>query len=74
MYRRVFKFHRWESVKLSIYGLSNLDLKHILLKLSTKFYLSMQLSNNLVVNNALSSLSTRMSLLSLVVCQDGGRT
>ena len=32
-----------------IYGLGNLDLKHILLKLSTKCYISMQLSNNLVI-------------------------
>ena len=49
VYRRISKFHRWESVKLFIYGLGNLDFKHILMKLLTKFYLSMQLSNNLVV-------------------------
>ena len=49
VYRHIFKFHRWESVKLFIYGLDNLDFKHILMKLSTKFYLSMQLSNNLMV-------------------------
>ena len=34
---------------LFIYGLGNLDFKHILIQLSTKFYISMQLSNNLVV-------------------------
>ena len=33
-----------------MFGLGNLDLKHILMKLSTKLYLSMQLSNYLVVN------------------------
>ena len=49
MYRHIFKFHRWESAKLFMYGLGNLDLKHILMKLSTKLYLSMQFSNNLVV-------------------------
>ena len=49
VYRRIFKFHSWDSVKLFIYSLGNLDLKHILMKLSTKFYLSMLLSNNLVV-------------------------
>ena len=49
MYRRIFKFHRFEFVKLFIYGLGNLDFKNILMKLSTKFYLYAQLSNNLVV-------------------------
>ena len=49
VHRRIFKFHRWESVKLFIYGLHNLDFKHILMKLSTTFYLSVQLSNNMVV-------------------------
>ena len=49
VYWRIFKFHRWESVKFFIYGLGNLDFKHILMKLLSKFYLSMQLSNNLVV-------------------------
>ena len=49
VYGRIFKFHRWESVKLFIYGLGNLDFKHILMKLLTTFYFSMQLSNNLVV-------------------------
>ena len=49
VYQRIFKFHRWESVKLFIYGLGNLDFKHILMKLSVKFYLSMQLSNNSVI-------------------------
>ena len=29
VYRRIFKFRPWESVKLFIYGLSNLDVKHI---------------------------------------------
>ena len=28
MYRRIFKFHRWESIKLFIYGLGNLDYTH----------------------------------------------
>ena len=32
-----------------MYGVGNLDLKHILMKLSTKLYLSIQLSNNSVV-------------------------
>ena len=49
VYRRICKYHRCQSVKLFIYGLGNLDFKHRLMKLSTKFYISMQLSNNLVV-------------------------
>ena len=53
IYRRNFKFHRWESVKLFMYGLGNLDFKHILLKRSTKLYISMQLTNNLVVKQCL---------------------
>ena len=49
VYRRIFKCHRWESVKLFKYGLGTLDFKHILMKLLTTFYLYTQLSNNLVV-------------------------
>ena len=31
MYRRIFGFNRWESVKLFIAGLGRLDLKHLIL-------------------------------------------
>ena len=37
VYRRIFKFHRWESVKLFIYGLGNLDRKHILMNYRLNF-------------------------------------
>ena len=62
------------SVKLFIYGLGNLGFKHILLKLSTKFCMSMQLSNNLVVKQCFKSFKYSDNLSSLVVCHDGVKT
>jgi hypothetical protein len=38
VYRLIFKFHRWESVKCFICGLGRLDLIHILQKINVKFY------------------------------------
>jgi hypothetical protein len=38
VYRKIFGFHKWESVRLFIYGLGRLDLHHILLMRRLKFY------------------------------------
>ena len=38
MYRLIFKFHRWKSVKCFIGGLGRLDLIYILQKINVKFY------------------------------------
>jgi hypothetical protein len=38
VYRLIFKFHRWESVKCFICGLGRLDLIHIMQKIKVKFY------------------------------------
>ena len=39
VYRKIFGFNLWESVKVFIAGLGKLDLKHILLKLTLNFYI-----------------------------------
>ena len=49
VYRRIFNFNHWESVKLFIPGLCRLDFRHLRLQLSTKLYISMQLFKNSVV-------------------------
>jgi hypothetical protein len=38
VYRRVFGFNTWESVKMFIWGLGRLDLCHLLLARRTNFY------------------------------------
>jgi hypothetical protein len=39
VYRKIFGFHKWESVKCFIWGLGRLDLHHIILQRKFKFYL-----------------------------------
>ena len=41
VYRRLFGFHRWESVRSCINGLSRLNFHHIRLVLMAKFYKSL---------------------------------
>ena len=38
VYRKIFGFHKWESVRTFIYGLGRLDLHHILLMRRLKFF------------------------------------
>ena len=49
VYRRIFHFNRWESLKCFIRGLGRLDFRHLRLQLSTKLYLSLKLYKNSVV-------------------------
>ena len=51
IYRRIFHFNRWESVKLFICGLGNLDFRHLRLMLTLKFYLSLQICDNVTIRN-----------------------
>ena len=51
MYRRIFKFSQWESMKCFINGLGRLDLKHILLMQRLKFYKHLYTSGNKLLNN-----------------------
>ena len=48
-FKRIFHFNRWESVKCFIQGLGRRDFRDLRLQLSTKLYLSMQLSKHDVV-------------------------
>ena len=51
VYRLVFKFHRWESVKCFIHGLGRLDYHHILKSIYVKFYHHLlRVSNNSLYN------------------------
>ena len=52
VYRRIFNFNRWESVKLFICGLGDLDFKHLYTLLTYKFYLNMEISSNSAVQNS----------------------
>ena len=49
VFRLIFHFNRWQSVKCFILGLGRLDFRHLRLQLSTKLYMSLQLCKNSVV-------------------------
>jgi len=49
IYRRIFKFNKWESVKLLIFGLGSLDYIHLRAMTCLKFVKSMSLLNNSVL-------------------------
>lgn len=51
VYRKLFGFNRWESVKSFICGLGRLDLHHIVRIHRTKFYLHVVRSCNLLLYN-----------------------
>lgn len=51
MYRKIFKFNQWESVKCFINGLGRLDLRHILLMRRLKLYKHLYTSANKLLNN-----------------------
>ena len=65
VYRRIFHFNRWESVKYFIRGLGRLDFRHLRLQLSTKLYLSVQLCKNSVVGEVF---KTFMFLKEFIQC------
>jgi hypothetical protein len=49
VYRKIFGFHRWESVKQFIVGISNLDFEFLTYFCTIKFIKGMLVSNNAVV-------------------------
>lgn len=46
MYRKIFNFNQWESVKCFINGLGRLDLHHIILLQRLKFFKKLSISSN----------------------------
>jgi len=51
--RKIFGYHRWESVKCVLYGLGRLNVKHLILLRKVKFYwrlYSMDTCNNMLHN------------------------
>ena len=53
VYRRIFGFNKWESVKLFIAGLGRLDFKSLRSYLCLKFYKAGSLSDNTVFRNVM---------------------
>jgi len=52
--RKIFGFHRWESVKTFICGLGRLDFKHIYALRCFKFWKSVYISSNVVLRTLIS--------------------
>jgi len=50
VYRRVFKFHKWESVKCFICGLGKLDFWHVHMKSVVRFYKKLSHYSNTVIH------------------------
>ena len=48
VYRRVFKFHKWEAVKGFICGLGKLDFWHVHMKSVVRFYKKLSRSNTVI--------------------------
>lgn len=70
VYRRIFGFHKWESVKLFICGLGRLDFKHIYVWSSIKFAKKLSMCNNYVLNKlyVLYSYSSQLNILLYDYC------
>ena len=51
MYRRIFGFHKWESVKSFIDGLGRLDLKHLVMTYKVRFYKKLAYGANSVMSD-----------------------
>jgi len=51
VYRKIFLYNRWESVKCCIKGLGRMDLVHILAFQTFKFWKSLRQSNNTTLYN-----------------------
>ena len=59
MYRRVFGFHRWESVRVFINGLGRLDSEHIMLLRRCKIHFNVNsLAKNLFWVNTVDTRNT----------------
>ena len=50
VYRKLFGFNRWESVKGCIFGLGRLDLKHLIIWRTVKFYKKLLVSTDLFLH------------------------
>ena len=51
VYRKLFGFNRWESVKSFICGMGRLDLHHIIMQRRLKFYFHLRFSKCSVLSN-----------------------
>jgi len=51
VYRRIFGFHKWESVKSFIDGLGRLDLKHLVMTYKVRFYKKLAYGANSVMSD-----------------------
>ena len=53
VYRRIFGFNKWESVKAFVKGLGRLDLHHVFMLRRVNFYLRLRSSGLTVLHNVL---------------------
>jgi len=51
VYRKIFKFHQWESVKSFIYGIGRCDFIHILAMRKLQYFCRMEHSKNMSLCN-----------------------
>ena len=51
MYRRIFGFHKWESVRSFIDGLGRLDFKHLIMTYKVTFYKKLAYGANSVMSD-----------------------
>ena len=51
VYRRIFKFHKWESVRQFVCGLGRLDLHHIVQVRRVKYYKRLLQCNNTLLTD-----------------------
>ena len=51
MYRRIFGFHKWESVRSLIDGLGRLDFKHLVMTYKVRFYKKFAYGANSVMSD-----------------------
>jgi Reverse transcriptase (RNA-dependent DNA polymerase) len=68
MFRKIFGFHKWESIRCCIHGLGRLDFEHIYVWLRSKCLKGYLMSQNAVVKNVMSTY--RLSKAAVKFCFD----
>ena len=56
--RRLFNYHKWESVKRVLHGLGRLNISHLIMLRKVKFYKHLCLSSNSILYNVFYSTMT----------------
>jgi hypothetical protein len=70
VYRKIFKFNQWESVKGFLNGLDRLDLIHLLILCKRKYYYALNRSVNVTLFNVFKFFKLGSEYTKLVYCLD----